>query len=380
MDENGRKIILALLAFFAIVIIVGFLWFNRDVETKGDLKQTYRSVRVNSVKLKKNKAEVYFTGKLLAKNRIDIYTEVGGVLLNDDFREGNVFNRGNVIAQLNSTEFETTLKAQKTQLITQVSLIMGDLKIDFSKEYSKWELFLNQIDVNSPLPELPRIENQKLKRFIAGKGVLNSYYSLKAQEEKLSKYTITAPFRGVITKAIIKKGTLVMPGQKIGTFIGPSIYELETEVSLSDLQFVSMGSVFNLTSSELNKSWKGKVSRINNSINASSQMVKIYITVSGSLLKEGMFLTGSGHGNTYENTVSINRKLIKNNGIYLVDSGKVKFKPVEVLHVNKSDAIVKGLNYGDQYIADNMKGLFDGMQVNVVEVEAKGNMKSGNKE
>jgi len=291
-----------------------------------------------------------------------------------------VFNRGNVIAQLNSTEFETTLKAQKTQLITQVSLIMGDLKIDFSKEYSKWELFLNQIDVNSPLPELPRIENQKLKRFIAGKGVLNSYYSLKAQEEKLSKYTITAPFRGVITKAIIKKGTLVMPGQKIGTFIGPSIYELETEVSLSDLQFVSMGSVFNLTSSELNKSWKGKVSRINNSINASSQMVKIYITVSGSLLKEGMFLTGSGHGNTYENTVSINRKLIKNNGIYLVDSGKVKFKPVEVLHVNKSDAIVKGLNYGDQYIADNMKGLFDGMQVNVVEVEAKGNMKSGNKE
>lgn len=380
MNENGRKIILALLAFLAVVFVVVFLWSIRDIETKGELKQTYRSVRVNSVKLKKNRAEVHFTGKLLAKNRIDIYTEVGGVLLNDNFREGNVFNSGDVIAQLNSTEFETALKAQKTQLISQVSLIMGDLKIDFPDEYSKWESFLNQIDVNSPLPVLPNIENQKLKRFIAGKGVLNSYYSLMAQEEKLSKYSIIAPFRGVITKAILKKGTLVMPGQKIGTFISPSIYELETEVSLSDLQFVSKGSVFNLTSSELNKSWEGKVSRINNSINASSQMVKAYITVRGSLLKEGMFLTGVGYGNTYENTVSINRKLIKNNGVYLVDSGKVKFKPVEVLHVNKSDAIVKGLDSGDQYIADNMKGLFDGMQVNLVEVEAKGNIKSGNKE
>ena len=166
-----------------------------------------------------------------------------------------------------------------------------------------------------------------------------------------------------------------MPGQKIGTYIDPGVYELETEVSLSDLQFVSIGSVFTLQSSELNKSWKGKVSRINNSINASSQMVKIYVNVSGVSLKEGMFLTGIGQGTSFENTLSINRKLVKNGGVYLVDSGKVKFKPVEILHVNKSDAIIKGLDYGEKYIADNMKGLFDGMQVNVVGVEAKSNIK-----
>ena len=125
----------------------------------------------------------------------------------------------------------------------------------------------------------------------------------------------------------------------------------------------------------MNKSWKGKVSRINNSINASSQMVKIYVNVSGVSLKEGMFLTGIGQGTSFENTLSINRKLVKNGGVYLVDSGKVKFKPVEILHVNKSDAIIKGLDYGEKYIADNMKGLFDGMQVNVVGVEAKSNIK-----
>ncbi len=379
MNDISRKIILALLSFVVTMFLVLVLWFNRDVELKGDLKQTYRSVRVTSVQLENNSAEVQFSGKLSAKNRIDIYTEVGGVLLNNNFREGSSFEYGDIIVQLNSREFETALKAQKTQLITQVSLIMGDLKIDFSKEYSKWEFFLNKIDVNDSLPDLPSLENQKLKRFIAGKGVLNSYYSLKAQEEKLSKYIIKAPYRGIITKAMIKKGTLVMPGQKIGTYINPGVYELETEVSLSDLQFVSKGSVFNLKSSELNKSWRGKVSRINNSINASSQMVKIYITVSGSSLKEGMFLTGEGKGSSFENTLSINRKLVKNGGVYLVDSSKVKFKPVDVLYANKSKAIVKGLDQGDNYITDNMKGLYDGMQVNVVGAETTLNKKPGTK-
>ena len=380
MNDISRKIVLVLIALFCTIILVAFLWLNRDVEIKGDLKQTYRSVRVTPVELKNNSAEVYLSGKLLAKNRIDIYTEVGGVLLSDNFREGNAFNEGDVIARLNSKEFEIALKSQKTQLITQVSLIMGDLKIDFPEEYLKWEMFLNQIDVNALLPEIPSVENQKLKRFIAGKGVLSIYYSLKAQEEKLSKYVIKAPYRGIITRAMIKKGTLVMPGQKIGTYINPGIYELETEVSLSDLQFVSKGSFFNLQSSELNKSWRGKVSRINNSINTSSQMVKIYLTVSGSSLKEGMFLTGLGQGTSFDNTLSINRKLIKNGGVYLVDSSRVKFRSVDVLYVNKSKAIVKGLYYGDQYITDNMKGLYEGMQVNVVGDKVKLNNKSDTKQ
>lgn len=369
MNDVTRKIALSFLGLLAILIIARVLWSNRDVETKGELKKTYRNVRVTSVQLKENSAEVQFSGKLSAKNRVEIFSEVGGVILNDNFREGNNFEKGEAIIRLNSKEFEAILKAQKTQLVAQVSLIMGDLKLDFPEVYSDWELFLNGIDVSSDLPELPIVKNQKLKRFISGKGVLNSYYSLKAQEEKLSKYVITAPYQGSVVKALIKKGTLVMPGQRIGTYIDPSGFELETEISLSDLQFVSQGGVFYLKSSALNKTWKGRVTRINKSINTSSQMLKMYIFVSGSSLKEGMFLSGIGQGATFENSLSINRKLIKNGGVYLVDSGQVKFKPVHVLYVNKSKAIVKGLDNGDQYIVDNMKGIYDGMKVNVIQEE-----------
>jgi RND family efflux transporter MFP subunit len=365
MNDITRKIVLSLLALGATVFIIFILSNNRDLDVKGDFKQTYRSVRTSAVLLKNNTAEVQFTGKLEAKSKIDIYSEVGGVLMSGNFREGNFFNKEDVIVQINSIEFEAALKAQKTELIAQLSSIMGDLKIDYSEAYLQWESFLNQIDVNQSLPELPSLKNQKLKRFIAAKGILNSYYALKGKEEKLSKYSIKAPFNGVITTAAIKKGTLIIPGQKIGTYINPITYELEAEVSLSDLQFISKGSVFNLESSEINKSWKGKVSRINNSINTLSQMVKIYISVSGPFLKEGMFLKGIGQGKIFKNSLSINRKLIKNGGVYLVDSGRVRFKPVSVLYANKSKAIITGLSSDDNYITDNMKDLYDGMQINL---------------
>lgn len=367
MNDITRKIALSFLGLLAIIIIIRVLWTNRDVETKGELKKTYRNVRVTPVQLKQNSAEVQFFGKLSATNRIEIFSEVGGVMLNNNFREGNTFDKGEAIVRLNSKEFEANLKAQKTHLIAQVSLIMGDLKLDFPEVYADWQVFLNGIDVSLALPDLPIVKNQKLKSFISGKGVLNSYYSLKAQEEKLSKYVITAPYQGSVIKALIKKGTLVMPGQRIGTYIEPNDFELETEISLSDLQFVSKGSVFHLESSSFNKVWRGKVTRINKSINTSSQMVKMYISVSGASLKEGMFLSGTGQGANFENSLSINRKLIKNGGVYLVDSGQVKFKSVNVLYVNKSKAIVKGLENGDQYIIDNMKGLYDGMKVNVIQ-------------
>lgn len=365
MNDLSRKIVLAVIAVLVTVGVIYLLSIGNKKTQKSELKNIYRSVRVDTVELQTHVAEVEFTGKLAAVDKIEIYTEVGGVLLNDSFREGNSFSKGSVIAQLDAREFANNLKAQKTQLVTQVSSIMGDLKLDFEDAVSEWEKFLNEIDVEKPLPKLPLVSDKKLKRFISGKGILNSYYNLKSQEEKLSKFILKAPFNGVLTEANIKKGTLVRGGQKIGAFINPFDFELETEVSLSDLQFIGKGTAVSLLSTDLNKTFKGVVSRLNSSVNPSTQMVKIYVNVQGADLKEGMFLSGIGKGASFENSALLNRKLVKNGGVYVVDSNKVKFRKVEVKYVNQSKAIVTGLNSGEAYVADNMKGLYEGMQVSV---------------
>jgi len=363
MNDLSRKVVLVLLAIGSTIGIVKIMGSFQEEPIKLDVKPVYKSVRVEQVVLGEHKAEVKFSGKLAAEEKIDLFTEVGGVLLNENFKEGNRFAKGAAIAQLNAVEFTNGLKAQKTKLLTQVAGLMGDLKIDFSNSVAEWEKFLNAIKVDMPLPVLPDLDNQKLKHFIAGKGVLNSYYILKSQEEKLSKFKISAPFNGVLTQTSIQKGTLVRGGQKIGEFINPSSYELETEVSLSDLKFISNGSSVQLNSDDLNQSWRGVVSRINSSLDANSQMVTVYIKVAGKDLKEGMFLHGTAKGANFENTALINRKLLKNGGVFLVDSGIVRHQKVDVLYVNQAKAIITGLPADAQMVADNMKGLFNGMKV-----------------
>lgn len=363
MNNTSRKVVLVILAIIATVIVLKIMGAFKVEKEGGTVQQVNKMVRVGEITLDAHDAEVVFSGKLSADNKIELFAEVNGVLLNDGFKAGNRFKKGDVLLQLDASEFNNSLKAQKTALITQVSAIMGDLKIDFPNEASKWELFLNAIDVNKQIPALPKIEAPKLKRFVAGKSILNSYYTLKSAEDKLAKFKIIAPFNGIVTEAMVKKGTLVRAGQKMGVFIEPSIYELETEVSVSDLQFVKIGGSVSLKSNELNQTWSGKVVRINEALDVSSQMVKIYVQVLGKGLKEGMFLNGFAAGATFEGTAAVNRKLIKNNGLYTVINDVVKFKPVDVKYVNQSVAIVAGLKEGDLIITDNMKGLYDGLKV-----------------
>ena len=68
MNDITRKISLAGLGILVVSLTIGFLWMNRDVEIKGEVKKTYRSVRVSNVQLNNNNAEVQFSGKLSAKN------------------------------------------------------------------------------------------------------------------------------------------------------------------------------------------------------------------------------------------------------------------------------------------------------------------------
>lgn len=365
MNKTSRTIVLLLLAVAVSAVGMYILKSTKAEDQEAQKSNVLKAVRVEAVKLNSNFSQVEFSGKLTADQKVDLYSEVSGLLMSNRLRSGNSFKKGDVIAQLNSTEISNNLKAQKSNLLTKVAATMGDLKIDFIDESVDWESFLNAIDVESALPKLPVLTDQKLKRFISGKGILNTYYSILAQEVKLSKFSILAPFDGVLIEGDIKKGTLIKGGQKVGEYINISKYELETEVSLSDLTFVKPGYPMLLHSDELKKDWKGFVSRVNSAIDRSSQMVKVYVKVNGAGLKEGMYLYGSSKGESFEKSVSINRKLLNNGGVYLVKEGKVFHQKVEVNYVSQSTAIISGLTDGDLLIADNMKGLYTGLNVEI---------------
>lgn len=362
-----RYSIIAILLIVVAIIGSNFIMKFKQVPEPFTPDEVEKVVSVEKVTLQNLKSEIQLLGIIQSANKIELFAEQSGILKNEQFKEGKFFKKGEVILSLDGEEFHQNVKAQKGELIMRVSQLIPDIKIDFPEEFNTWENFLNQIDLHKKLPAIPSLNNPKLKRFVAGKGLLNLYYSIEGLEKRLDKFTIEAPFDGVVTEVNVQKGTLVRLGQKLGEFIAVNSYELESEVSVNDLDYLKIGTALNFKQNNVLKPWKGEIVRINSKIDTKTQRVKVYAQVTGEAIKDGMYVSAFTEGIVWEDVFAVNRQLVQNGKIYVVDNKQLKLKNIQVLFENESQAIVKGLNNGDLVLQNNLKGLYEGMVVKTLE-------------
>lgn len=308
------------------------------------------------------------TGKLKAFDRFEIYAQVDGQLLPSarSFKEGNSYSEGDVMLEIDSREFEMTVLAKKSDFITLITSILPDLKSDYPDSYLVWRDYVSNLDVTQALPTLPTPASQQEKFYLAGKGVLSRYYNLLSAEEKLSKYTIRAPFNGVVTAASIEAGTAVRMGSALGTLINTRIYDLEITVPLSILGKIDVGTSATLTSTEIPGSWEGQVIRVGGDIDEQTQSVKLFIRTSGQALKEGMFLTADLQQAPFEDAVSLPRKMVDDqNRIFIVKDHQLHRQAVNVLSQQGDIAVISGLQPGTAVLSTVVKSAYEGMPVRI---------------
>jgi multidrug efflux pump subunit AcrA (membrane-fusion protein) len=305
------------------------------------------------------------SGRLKATNRMEIFAEVSGVLKNRTFKSGQSFGRGQSIASIDDSEYRAQLTAARSTFMGLVSQSLADISIDYPAEAFKWQRFLQNLNPNQSLPALPSIENQQLKQFLSGRNILGNYYTIQSQEVRLNKYRISAPYSGILSEAVIDPGTLVRAGQKMGTFVQQGGYELEASVTRNDLNFLRKGSKVKLKSTELANEYIGTVSRINSTINPTTQLVSVFLTVSGKELKEGMYLDATISAGSADNALEIDRStLIDGKAIYTVNTDStLALMPVEVITFAEDKAIVKGVAAGTLLPLTQVSGAFEGMKV-----------------
>jgi len=241
---------------------------------------------------------------------------------------------------------------------------MPDLRLDFPDVFQKWQSYLNGFDLNKSTPKLPEISNEKENYFITGRGIVSSYYNVKNLEQRLSKYRITAPFTGILTEALVTEGTLVRNGQKLGEFINPSVYEMEVAVSKSFADILKEGESVNLTSLDNTKTYNGKVSRVNGSIDATTQTITVYIEVKHEDLKEGMYLEANLNAKKVENAIEIDRNLLLDSQeIYVVRDSLLDVIPVKPAHFYSDKVVLKDVPNGTIVLRKPVPGAYAGMHV-----------------
>jgi multidrug efflux pump subunit AcrA (membrane-fusion protein) len=356
-------IVLIALAFWLVKVMV----LSNTRPEKAPVK-IVKTVFIENVKNGTVPITITANGNLVAKNKIEIFSEVQGVLQpsSKEFRPGNSYRKGEVILKLNSEEHYANLQAQKSYLYNSITSIMPDIRLDYPEQYEKWEQYLRDFDFEKPTPKLPEINSEKEKFFISGRNIYTTFYNVKNMEVRLTKYTIRAPYDGILTDALVNPGSLIRSGQKLGEFINPRVYEMEVAINAKYMDLLQKGNSVKVTSRDTDQTWDGKIARVNGRVDQASQTVKAYIEVEGKELKEGIYLEAELVAKSENDAYEMERKLLVNNeSVYVLKDSIIDLVKVNPVFFTDNTVVIKGLEDGTPVLSRSVPGAYPGMKVTV---------------
>ncbi|MFL1012085.1 efflux RND transporter periplasmic adaptor subunit [Flavisericum labens] len=371
-----RKIILSVLGILLIVFSV--LFAKRLIDNKNKPKpvkeKVVKTVFTDTVKNGTVKIIIPANGSLVAKHRVELYSEVQGIFKSSSklFKPGQEYNKGQALIRMDASEHFANVQSAKSKLYNTIAAIMPDLRLDFPEVYQKWQTYLNGFDMGKSTPELPEMTSKKENYFITGRNIVTDYYNVKNQEQRLSKFTIMAPFTGILTEALVTEGSLIRNGQKLGEFINTSVYEMEVALSKDYANLLKVGEPVVLNNLNETETYAGEVSRVNGSIDPDTQTITAFIEVKHDDLKEGMYLEAKLEAKEEPNAIQIDRNLLlENQQVFVVRDSLLDVIDVKPVYFSDTKVILKNIPDGTVILKKSVPGAYAGMLVKPFETQTE---------
>lgn len=318
-------------------------------------------------------AEIISSGRVNSQAEVDLSSEVQGRLLQGDilFKKGQSFREGQTMVRVFNEDISLQLKARKSGFLTSLANVLPDLKVDYAAAFPRWMTFFNAINIESPLPTLPLIQSDKEKVFLASRGVLAEYYAIRADESRLGRYVIKAPFDGVLTNVFMEVGAVTNPGSRLASMIRTDMLEVEVPVDFREAVNIQLGSVARLKMRESGAEWQGRVSRKSGFVDPATQSVPLFIRLSAEAaqtLYQGQYLEVVFENVLFENAFLIDRKAVFNQDqVHTVEDSILRIRQVDILHIGASEMVIKGLPESSWVVTEPLINVSENSAVIILE-------------
>ena len=246
------KTVLRALAGLAILACGVFL-MNGLIGMKGTPPVKPRPTVARTVKVQLAQPDtlapaVGMEGRVQALNRMAVLSEVSGMLPigGKEFREGVQFGRGEALLKLEDAEPRANLVAQRSQWLQLLAGSLADIAVDFPDRAEAWRSYVQALEVTELLSPLPEPASDRERLYLTGRGIISGYHGIRAGEERLDKYTLRAPFAGVVTATSVQPGSMVRAGQSLGTLVGTEKFEVKSAVHARHLDRLAGGNAVTL--------------------------------------------------------------------------------------------------------------------------------------
>ncbi|OUW15579.1 MAG: hypothetical protein CBD18_08705 [Opitutales bacterium TMED158] len=342
-SKNGVSAILIRILPPILILAVGlfgYLQLSIEPEETKKPRGKPRPIKTQVVELISQNYPTRITsqGNVRPHDQITLNSEVAGriVRISPNFEDGAFFNKGDVLVELDTADFEATVANAEAQVARNTASYALE-KAQSDQARQNWErLSPNQDEQPDPLVlRIPQLKQ-------AEANVKSATAQLDRARRDLERARIRAPFDGRVRQRSVGLGQAIRINSTLGTLFASDYAEIRLPISAKDLPLLALPEnlgdppVAVELSDSLNPKngplWKAEIVRTEGALDASSLELFAIAKVDDPFglhsgkppLRIGQPVTASISGKVLENVMPLPRLGVKRlDQVYLVDPDKM---------------------------------------------------------
>jgi len=355
----------------SIAIVLGLVALAKSKHSaKRDEGPTAVLVETIPAQRKSLNFSVLSQGTVRPRTETVLVAEVPGkiVSVSPNFIAGGFFHQGEVLLQIDPSDYQTALKRAEANLASRQAQF-ADQKARSEQALKDWQNLGRQGE-----PSDLTLHKPQLAEALAG--VQAAEADLQKAQRDLMRTSIRLPYEGLVRTKQVDVGQYVAPGTPLGVTFSIATAEIRLPLSSKDIAYLQLPSATGLDelkrpkvrltadNSGISGHWQaeiirteGVVDEVSRVIYAVAQVTDPYAVLGKSdqpELKVGTFVRAEIEGLRVENVIVLPRSVLRPDNTVLIANAehKLEIRSVEVLRAEPQTVYVgSGIEAGEQVIS-----------------------------
>jgi RND family efflux transporter MFP subunit len=376
-----RYVLPLALILLSIIVVIGMVAAGKA--KRPDRKDTSsQAVMVDAIpaQLRSLNFSVYSQGAVKPRTETTLVAEVAGkiVSVSTNFIAGGFFRDGEILLQIDPSDYETALKRAQANLASRRAQLL-DWQARSEQAMKDWINLGRQGEPSDLTLKKPQLAE-------AQAAVQAAEAELQEAERDLQRTRITLPYDGLVRSKAVDVGQYVAPGTPLGVTFSIDVAEIRLPLSGSDLTFIDLPSATRLDkarrvpvrltaeSAGLTGEWRAEIVRTEGVVDERSRVVYAVAEVidpygvlgqsTQQELRMGTFVRAAIEGLRADDVVVMPRSVLRADDTVLIanDDRKLEIRSVTVARAEPRDVYISaGVEPGELVITTSMDAPIPGM-------------------
>ncbi|MEM7282926.1 MAG: efflux RND transporter periplasmic adaptor subunit, partial [Pseudomonadota bacterium] len=306
------------------------------------------------------------------------------VSINDDFREGGYFEKGDVLLTIDDRDYAADVRIAEASLM-DARQALAEAAARSEQALQDWQRLGNPGEPSDLVLRKPQLAAAEAR-------VISARSALEKTRLDFERTKIIAPFDGRVLRQLVDLGQVVGNNTQVAEIYSTDTVEVRLPLRNSDLAFIDLPENYRNSAPEeatsqpnvtlrsslgANEAWQGEIVRAEGAIDPTARQLHVVAEIDDpfgadnigrSPLKIGEYVTAELEGKTLTDVILIpNGTIYQGSYVYVVENDLLLRRDIQIAWQNEEHSIIaNGLANGDTLVTTPLGQVTSGLAVRLL--------------